>query len=116
MDKSGSAAAFGSRLHKIFADAVRAARATTLPDVEVEQSFFDGSVVAYGDLSSKRTDVLLRQHGHVVAMWDFKTGLAPSMTEARKKSIRDAINSEYPSILVDVIYVGYHYRMSVWGQ
>ncbi len=38
------------------------------------------------------------------------------MTEARKKNIRDAINSEYPSILVDVIYVGYHYRMSIWGS
>ena len=88
---------------------------TTLPDVEAEQSFFDGSVVAYGDLSSTRTDVLLRQGGDVVAVWDFKTGLSPIMPESRKAQIRRAIASRYPSIPVEVIYVGYRYRMSIWG-
>ena len=51
----------------------------------------------------------------MIAVCDFKTGLAPTISDARKKSIRDAITSKYPNIPVDAIYVGYHYRTSIWG-
>ncbi len=91
IDRSGSAANFGTRLHTL-RDLVNTA---AIPGVQAEQSFAGGDAVEYGTAGSVRTDILLRIGDDVVAVWDFKTGQAPKLPEPRKQQIRSAIRSQY---------------------
>lgn len=73
---------YGTKIHTLFAAAVRA---PGIPGVEVEQTFPAGP---YGSTDSIRTDVILRdESGKIIAIYDLKTGGA-SLEPRRVKELR----------------------------
>jgi hypothetical protein len=73
---------YGTKIHTLFAAAVRAA---DIPGVEVEQTFPAGP---YGSTDSIRTDVILRDEtGRIIAIYDLKTGGA-SLEPRRVRELR----------------------------
>lgn len=84
----GSGPAYGTRVHALFADAVRN---SGIPNLGVERSWLDANEVSqYGLQNSIRTDVVLRGYDDssgVKAIWDLKTGGA-ILTEDRAARIR----------------------------
>jgi hypothetical protein len=88
---SGSGPIYGTRVHTAFAEAVRA---SGIPNIEVEGTWFEASsVFRYGLEGSIRTDVVLRGYDEssgVRAIWDLKTGNAV-LTQSRVTEIRAKI-------------------------
>lgn len=84
----GSGPAYGTRVHALFAEAVRN---SGIPNLGVERSWLDANEVPqYGLQHSIRTDVVLRGYDDssgVKAIWDLKTGGA-ILTENRADRIR----------------------------
>lgn len=73
---------YGTKIHTLFAAAVRTAG---IPGVEVEQTFPAGP---YGSTNSIRTDVILRdESGKIIAIYDLKTGGA-SLEPWRVRELR----------------------------
>lgn len=90
---SGSGPTFGTRVHGVFADAVRESNIPGIGTRGVESSFSAGGLVRYGLDGSVRTDITLRTDldgtGAVVAIFDLKTGtavLSPSRADTLRRA------------------------------
>jgi hypothetical protein len=91
---------YGTLVHAVFARDVRSQDIPGIGQTGVEQSFSLRDLVRYGSNGSVRTDIVMRDaDGHVIAIWDVKTGNA-KLTEARKQEIRDEVGvfSDVPII------------------
>ncbi len=90
----------GTLVHSAFAIDVKSQDLPGIGKDGVEQSFSLQDVVRYGANGSVRTDVLMRDSdGHIIAIWDVKTGNA-ELTEERIQEIRDevGVDSDVPVI------------------
>jgi hypothetical protein len=101
-----SAQLYGINVHKAFADAVRAQDLPGIGRVGVEQSFNGlGEIVRYGLDACIRTDIVLRDRkGHIIAIFDVKTGRA-AMTPATEKRYRrhTDVGPEVPIIILHAV-------------
>lgn len=91
-----SSTQYGTLLHTQFEAAINEIKATgALPNVRLETSFKFGEEVDYGEVSSKRTDVILRDNdGFVIAIFDYKTsflGLPRVVSSARAAALQAAV-------------------------
>jgi hypothetical protein len=78
----------GTLVHLAFAADVRSQELPGIGRDGVEQSFSAEDLAKYGTDGSIRTDVVMRDvNGHVMAIWDIKTGNA-ELTDARRREIR----------------------------
>jgi HK97 family phage portal protein len=83
-----TAQAYGTFVHKLFADAVRLQNLLGDGRFSVEQTWGDVPDAPYGAKGSIRTDVVLRNEiGDIIAIYDVKTGNA-SLTPARVRELR----------------------------
>jgi hypothetical protein len=88
LGKAGPAL-YGTMVHFAFATDVRWQDLPGIGRDGVEQSFSAEDVVQYGANGSIRTDVVMRDaDGHIIAVWDVKTGNA-ELTDARRQEIRE---------------------------
>lgn len=97
-------AVYGTAVHVDFANQVRFQGIPGIGPDDVEQSFFDKDEVRYGDPSSIRTDILLRNDvGDIIAIYDVKTGGA-TLSAGRVRELRDhtGVGIEVPIIELQV--------------
>ena len=87
----GSGPAYGTKVHELFANEVRAANIPGIRQSGVEVSMIFGDPSPYGAEDSIRTDVLLRSSpdgtGSIIAIWDLKTGSA-TLSPSRAGELR----------------------------
>jgi len=84
----GFGSTYGTRVHKLFADAVRLNDLPGIGRDGVEQSFIGGDKADYGEEGSIRTDVIVRgAAGEIIAIYDLKTGDA-FLSPRREQALR----------------------------
>ena len=95
---------YGTAVHVEFAAELRTLGIKGISPSDVEQSFFNGDAIIYGEPGSVRTDVILRNDiGDIIAIYDVKTGGA-MLTAARVRELRDhtGVGIEVPIIELQV--------------